>query len=218
MKNSSYLYVLLAVVMISCTKFGRTDTVKGRVMNPISGEGIPDRRVVLLKEETKLFGGSKIIKETLSDQEGNFEINAGRLKALEVSVVDDGKYFALGWYQDGKLISGKYANRMGLKKGKTLRADYYAVEYGEYVLNIKAVNCEGPNDTMAFRDKFEYDDNFGGYFPERYGCNSEITGKIKHPEGNHLYEIIVKRPSGVYNLTYQFYNSSNSVDTFNLFY
>jgi hypothetical protein len=106
MCKSAIIFVFVFSVA-SCTKFGRTDTVKGRVMNPITGKGIPDRRVVLLKEETKLFGGSKIIKETLSDQEGNFEINAGRLKSLDVSVQIEQANFGLGWYKDGKLISAK---------------------------------------------------------------------------------------------------------------
>lgn len=217
MKNVLLIF-LLSNILLSCTKFGRTDTVKGKVINHITGNGIEGRRVVLLKEESGIGGGSKIIKETTTNSEGNFEINAGRLKALEVSVVDDGKYFVLGWYNDNELISSKYSNRKALNKGKRLNANFHVVEYGEYILNIKAINCEGPNDIMVFKGTSELEEPLEVYSTDRLGCYEFVSGTIKKPEGKYTYELQVNRASGITNLTFEFYNSANSVDTFDLFY
>lgn len=206
------------LVFFSCTKFGKTDTVKGKVLNHITGEGVNNVSIVLLKEETKLFGGSKIIKETLSDNEGSFEISAGKLKGLEASIVDDGKYFILGWYQDGQLISEKYSNRISLKKGKTLIADFHVLNFGMYKLNFQNVNCEGDTDTMVFRYKSEYDADYSIFFPEKIGCVSEVTGEIKHPQGKYFFEIQVRRVSGVQTYFFEFVNNPNQIDTFDLFY
>jgi hypothetical protein len=74
MKTSIYIALIITTLLFttSCTKFGRTDTVKDRIMNPITGKGFVNARVALLKEEAKLFGGLKAVKEVFTDEDGNF--------------------------------------------------------------------------------------------------------------------------------------------------
>ena len=62
------------ILLISCTKFGKNVTVKGRVLNPITGEGIPNVELELLRGTGGLPGGYKSVKSTKTDASGNFEI------------------------------------------------------------------------------------------------------------------------------------------------
>lgn len=55
------LFILLNTVN-SCTKFGKTDTAKGRVLNPVTGEGISGVELKLLKSTAGLPGGNKAVK------------------------------------------------------------------------------------------------------------------------------------------------------------
>nr|WP_294862689.1 hypothetical protein [uncultured Fluviicola sp.] len=41
--------LLMILIVVSCTKFGKNVTLKGRVVNPITGEGIEGAEVKLLK-------------------------------------------------------------------------------------------------------------------------------------------------------------------------
>lgn len=72
---------LLILSAISCTKFGKNVTVKGVVKNPITDEAYEGLKVQLLVGETfALPGGFKEIKSTETDQNGKFELSAGRTK------------------------------------------------------------------------------------------------------------------------------------------
>ncbi len=41
----TFILVTLLLAIISCTKFGKNVTVKGRVLNPLTGEGIAGEEV-----------------------------------------------------------------------------------------------------------------------------------------------------------------------------
>jgi len=63
------------LVFLSCTKFGKNVTVKGRVLNPITGEGIPNAPVVMYRSTLDYPSGSKRVKETTSDSDGYLDLN-----------------------------------------------------------------------------------------------------------------------------------------------
>lgn len=66
-----YLFFLIVLIIsLSCTKFGKNITVKGRALNPITGEGIPNARVIITKSTLEYPSGVKVVKETTTDSEG----------------------------------------------------------------------------------------------------------------------------------------------------
>ena len=74
-----FLILLLTGALFSCTKFGRTITVKGRVINPVTGEGIQGAKMILQRGTAGLPGGNKTVKSVYSDADGNFELNKSGL-------------------------------------------------------------------------------------------------------------------------------------------
>lgn len=42
-----FFLLLVLILFFSCTKFGKNVTLKGRVMNPVTGEGIEGAEVKL---------------------------------------------------------------------------------------------------------------------------------------------------------------------------
>lgn len=88
MKNLNVILILLLVSFgfSNCTKIGRNITVKGKVLNPITNEAYKGIDVRLLKsKDTDYYGGYKMIKSTISDENGAFELNAGRLGPIWLS-------------------------------------------------------------------------------------------------------------------------------------
>ncbi len=61
--------LIILCLITSCTKFGRTVTVKGRVINPITGAGIQDAEMILQRGRAGLPGGNKTVKNVHTDAE-----------------------------------------------------------------------------------------------------------------------------------------------------
>ena len=66
-------YTLVFSSLCACTKFGKNVTIEGRVMNPITGEGIAGIELELLRTTTGLPGGYKSVKSTNSNSDGSYE-------------------------------------------------------------------------------------------------------------------------------------------------
>jgi 5-hydroxyisourate hydrolase-like protein (transthyretin family) len=130
------IYFLGILLILGCTKIGKNVTVKGKVLNPITGQGFANVKVFLLKEELKLFGGYKSIKETTTDANGEFEISAYRLSQLDISVQIEQSVYNLGWYQNEKRINAVGNNQTSVTKRKVMHADFHAVEYGEFKYSV----------------------------------------------------------------------------------
>jgi hypothetical protein len=194
----------LVLVLIGCTKFGKNMTVKGRVLNPITGEGIPNAPVIMYRSTLDYPSGSKRVKETTTDSEGYFEISKASLSKcyLTCHVTEVGDYYPIGWEKkdDVPLFD---AFTISIKKGKTMHADYYAVPYGNLILNIQNVNCGGSGDVMYFRKKWlGYTDFEGSYSTPRTGCYSYTSpSAFQVPMGTYVYETKVIR-SGITTYVY----------------
>ena len=65
------LLAILSISALSCTKLGKNVTIEGRVMNPITGEGIEGIELELLRTTAGLPGGYKSVKSTRSNTDGS---------------------------------------------------------------------------------------------------------------------------------------------------
>ncbi|AEA43805.1 hypothetical protein [Fluviicola taffensis] len=139
--------IVIFSLVISCTKFGKTDTAKGRVLNPVTGEGISGVELKLLKSTAGLPGGNKAVKTATTDGDGFYEISKAGLKGYSLSCNLPADYYPVGWFVDGELKNTNTGN-VGLKKGKTLHADFYAVPYGNIIIYIKNNSCFDSNDNV----------------------------------------------------------------------
>jgi hypothetical protein len=212
-------YLTLCVVLFSCTKVGKNVTVKGRVFNPITNEGYADVSVRLMVPETlSLPGGYKTIKRTSTDNMGYFEISAGRLRSVWVQVEDLTGNHRIGWYVDNEFET---QHNLNANKGKKMLADYHAVPYGQTILDIQNVNCSGPTDTMWFRHRSQFDNNFPeNWSSPRVGCYSYIDSQpyTGFMMGTRYYQVRVKRNGQTTITEHEFFINQNGVTTIQLHY
>ncbi|HRO76470.1 MAG TPA: hypothetical protein PLP27_10015 [Crocinitomicaceae bacterium] len=195
------IFSLTAVLFtaVSCTKFGKNITVKGRVYNPITNEGYEGATVELIRSKYLQYsGGFKEVKHTTTNQNGEFEMSAYHDGAVLAQVQAPAEYYDLGWLHDGK-----YYFRTVVKKGKITQIDYHLVPYGNYQLKINNVNCGGGADTMYFRKKWLVTQEEDTYWSTpRIGCYSYNGDEVLQlPMGSYAYEIKVIR-SGVTSYVY----------------
>lgn len=115
MKNIVILIILFT--FLGCTKFGKNVTVKGKVVNPITGVGISGVTLNLQRTTAGLPGGYKTVKSTTTDANGDFEISKFGLNRYELQcdIVD---YYPIGWYEDGEKANGTLY-RLNVRKRKT---------------------------------------------------------------------------------------------------
>jgi len=139
-KLSIFFIIVLGVTFMSCN---RKTTLKGRVMNPITGEGIEGATISASKTTLELPGGYKTVEQTTSDANGDFLLEFKK-SAANIGV-STGNYYDIGWYQNGAIQPGYY---LPVQQGKNMKADFYAVPYGKLQINIKNINCEGPTDSL----------------------------------------------------------------------
>lgn len=200
LKNLALLIILLT--FLGCTKFGKNITVKGCVLNPITGQGIEGVTVELLKGTLGLPGGLKSVKEVTTDANGNFEISKLSMRGLSLGVGNLGDRYAIGWYQDGQ-ITVKNQNPLNVDKGKTMHVDFHAVEYGNYQIQINNVNCQGPNDTIIINRSNQVS-SFLDVDWVLTGCDGYITANQNAPMGSVYtkYTVIRNGISQVYTDTF----------------
>ncbi|OFZ16692.1 MAG: hypothetical protein A3D92_03515 [Bacteroidetes bacterium RIFCSPHIGHO2_02_FULL_44_7] len=60
--KTAFGFLLLGLLLSTCTKDGKNITVQGRVYNPVTGEGISDCEIRLVKESLELPGGNKTLE------------------------------------------------------------------------------------------------------------------------------------------------------------
>ena len=68
------MFFTLAVI-VSCTKFRKNVTLKGRVINPVTGEGIEGAEVKLYRIAGGYDSNYNTIKSATTDAFGNFELD-----------------------------------------------------------------------------------------------------------------------------------------------
>lgn len=194
------LLLCLAFSLASCSKFGRTVTLKGRVVNPITGQGYEGAEIHIKRSEMfKLPGGNKIVKTKTSDTEGYFEISKSGFNHYFADAWVSEDYYMLGWFKDGECIGG---NSIALKVGKKINADFHVVPYGNLKIAVHNVNCQGANDTLHFERNYITDPNNSVFLPFTFtGCYDNNGAFAKVPSGYYNIKWTVIR-SGISN-TYE---------------
>ena len=184
------------ILLLGCTKFGKTYRVKGRVLNPVTGQGIQGAEVRIYKNTMELPGGSKMQKSAITDSEGNFDLSKLAFRTDKISVYSfPGEYYPIGWTQN----NGQSFDMPALKMGKTMHADFYAVPYGEIKTSIHNINCGGLHDTLIFNRTYHSLSNVSVFQPFTLtGCINNNGGFAKVPSGDYLIEWTVIR-NGILN-------------------
>ena len=195
-----YLIIIISFIfLLSCTKSGKNVTLKGRVLNPITGDGIAGAEIWLQKTAGGYNGGWKTVKKAVSNGDGNFVLEKiGFAGYAAVAGAFQGEYFELGWTQDqGATYTGNF--KIWTKIGKTMHADYYALQYGEIKISFHNINCGGSNDTFIFNRTYHSLPNVSVFQPMTFtGCVDNDGAFAKVPNGDYLIEWTVIK-SGISN-------------------
>lgn len=182
MRNLIIISLVFITSILSCTKVGRNITVKGKVLNPLTGTTYEDIKVQLVRiKNLQLPGGFTEIKHTHTDANGEFELNATRLGDVWVQAQSGSDLYVLGWHQDGEYISSNF--RTTAQKRKTMEVEYHLVPYGEYQIIVNNINCGGVNDTIII-NRQNYTQTFLGNDWIITGCDGAFTSWTKMPMGN----------------------------------
>ncbi|MDD2984147.1 MAG: carboxypeptidase-like regulatory domain-containing protein [Crocinitomicaceae bacterium] len=185
MRNLS-LFSLILFLAVSCGKV----SVQGRVVNPITGEGIEGVKLSIVKSSGGLPAGEKTITSTFTGSDGSYSLSIKSMKAVYLQINTFGKYHPIGWYENGKYAGG---NHYALKKKKML-VDFHAVPYGEILTSIHNINCQGPTDTLVFKREYISYSGMSVFEPfELTGCYNNAGTFAKVPSGNYRLEWIVIR-------------------------
>lgn len=210
--KSTVKYLILFILVSSCTKFGKNISIEGRVMNPITNEGISGVELRLLKTSFGLPGGIKVVKSIKTDDNGYFKLDKLSLRAERFQMYSlNGEYYQIGWTSDN---GENFSTDLSVTKGKKQKADFWAVPYGNLILDITNVNCLGPNDSIQFTRKYQFDEDYNGYSSYRTGCYDYVSPEpFQLPMGYHYYKTKVTR-NGITTYVYDtVYVSPSSVST-----
>ncbi len=196
LKTHIFLLIVFSFSLSSCTKFGRTHTAKGKVINPITGEGIPNAPMKILKQTLGLSGGMKSVKEIASEADGSFEISKTGLNKYYLQCDLSGDYYEIGWFENGEKIATASSD-LALKMGKTKNVDFYAVPYGELKYTINNISCFDVTDTLVIKTTYQipstfYNENLNVSI--YVGC-FQYFGNVytKLPMGWHFFEGFYKK-------------------------
>src|SRR5690554_1718593 len=206
------LFFLASIVLISCNK---KVTLKGRVLNPVTNQGIEGFTIAVSADTWELPGGAKPVGQTTSGADGSFVLEFKK-SGYDFSVYKEG-YYNIGWYQNGEILPGQLSVK---DKGKNMKADFYAVPYRSSKANIVNINCQGVTDTAYFKLKYILSPSLYDYWSlPKTGCysHSDATSS-KRPIGEYIWITKVIR-SG--NTSYQYDTvsiSESGVSIFNINY
>ncbi len=191
--NKWSLFLLVMLVTVSCTKFGKNVYVDGRVYNPITGEGIPNIPVRLyrntLDAKDPLGVGSKTLETTTTDANGYYKVEHLSTPFNKVWIrLNSLDYYPIGWVDYGN------QGEAGIKKGKKNHLDYQMVPYGEIKISLHNVNCQGPNDTLIYKRNYVSDNGISVFQPFTLtGCYDNDGAFAKVPSGDYMVEWTVVR-------------------------
>lgn len=196
MKTLNVMLILLIFSFgyTSCTKIGKNVTIKGRVINPVNNEPIAEKKVYLYRNNFKT------IKRTNTNENGEFELSAGRFGPIWAEVSYGYKEF----YSLGFDYEGKYYSALKVDKGEVMNVDYHMVPYGEYRIKINNINCQGVNDTIIINQTNQAN-SFLGIDWVLKGCSGYTTAWDKVPMGtiHTKYTVIRSGVSNTYEVDFE---------------
>ena len=210
--------LLIILIAASCTKFGKNVTLKGQVLNPVTGEGIEGAEVKLLKIVGGYDSKYKTIKSATTDASGNFDLDKYTW-VKPVARCEVGDLYALGWTQDGgQTFIDNF--ELDVKKGKVMHADFYAVPYSFIRLDIHNVSCQGATDHFVlYSEGTQVDMTKVGLMIDETGCYDYAPSSYtKLPMGGRYYRWEVTK-SGITTIFHDtIYLSEGEYKTFTINY
>ena len=206
------LFILATIVLISCNK---KVTLKGRVLNPVTNQGIEGFTIAVSADTWELPGGAKPVGETTSNANGDFVLEFKK-SGYDFSVYKEG-YYNIGWYQNGEILPGQLPVN---DKGKTMHADFYAVPYGELQINVKNINCFNQSDTLSIFRTHSIPDYYDDVpNPAIYvGCIDNIGNMNKSPMGWYKYKGKVIRNGIETTIKDSIYLGAGETEVWNIYY
>ena len=173
------LLIFCTLIFISSCGKKRTAIVKGRVINPITGEGISNAKLTIYHSKLWSYNNDiKVDAQTFSANDGSFELSSKGFKAYELACILDGDYYLLNWFVDGE-----YKSSFQPVEGKESNIEYHALPYGNYQLSINNISCNGTSDTIII-NQTNYAKSFLGNDWILTGCVNQTTSVSKVPIGN----------------------------------
>ena len=220
-RQIKYLFFIL-VLFSSCAKEGKNIYIEGKVVNPVTGEGIEGIRLVLHKEVIDFGSGSssKIKQTAYSDANGNFVLkHNGSLVNKFIVLIEfpDGTpgYHLVGWKDEAGNTVGGY--QLPVKKGSLMKVNLELVPYAFFKVNANNNNCFNTLDSM-----FLYKQNQIGSLqigPWIYpGCNSFSGGYNKVPMGTIYFSWDVKRNGSIQSFSDTIFLNENEYRTYTIDY
>ena len=209
------LLFLVVITIISCTKFGKNVKVKGRVMNPVTGEGISGAEVKLYKLVGFYDAKHKAIQSATTDASGYFELNKYTWSSPTARCVPKDDLYKLGWTKDGgQTFIDNF--ELEVKKGKVINADFYAVPYGNYKIVVNNINCQGANDTVIIRRTNQVN-SFLGIDWVLTGCGGYNSSFSQVPMGKVYthYKVIRNGISTEYDVNFEILPNQDNIQTIN---
>lgn len=166
MKNITLIFIL-ALFFSSC---GKKTEMKGRIVNPVTGEGIPNIDVYVTRPKGGLGydgSGTKTVFSTVSDENGYFTIEKRFRKSKSYTI-------SYGYDQKKYQLFDKQVSPAGAKYD----GDYFEfslVPIGRLLMNIQNQSCFDSNDNFSFTlyPSVETDLISSGNF---IGCYSHFGG------------------------------------------
>lgn len=187
---------LIGILFFGCTKAGKNISVRGRVYNPVTNEGIPNIEIRLLKDEgvPSLSGGSEAVKTVYTDANGYYELDHVSISSRYVGCfLDNNQYYRIGWIYEGENI-GKHTTFVN--KGKYTYLDYQVVPYGKIKANVNNISCEGSTDVININVKYLTNPGDQIFQPGTYyGCVNLSSTPTEIPMGYYEYTWSVTKTS-----------------------
>ena len=186
---------LIGILFFGCTKAGKNISVRGRVYNPVTNEGIPNIEITLMKEEQlSISGGNKAVKTVYTDANGYYELDHASISSRYIGCfLDNDQYYRIGWIYEGENI-GKHTTFVN--KGKYTYLDYQIVPYGKIKTNLNNISCEGSTDVINISVKYRVNPNDHIFQPGTYyGCVNLSSTPTEIPMGHYDFTYTVTKPS-----------------------
>jgi hypothetical protein len=210
------LLFLFAILLITSCAKKRTAVVKGRVLNPVTGEGISNAKITIYHSKLTSYDNEiKVDAQTFSASDGSFEISSKGFKAYELACVLEGDYYYLRW-----LVDGEYKSSFQPLEGKTQEVDFHAVPYGELQINIMNTNCFDNNDELSIYRTH----SISGFYdnvpnPAIYnGCIDQVGNKNKAPMGWYKFHGTVTKNGIETSIADSIYLNEGQTFTWNINY
>ncbi len=189
MKYLSFL-AFIFLLLTSCSNESKQIYITGRVLNPVTGQGI-NCGIKLYQEKS---GKKYSIESVRTDSDGYFFIakNTLRKRNLVLTYEDAGVLYPVGWTtNDGATYSDKTNFKDININGKT-SVNLHMIDKRTFYYKFVNVNCGGPTDSLIYSMKRYYYDDYLYYNELKKGCGSK-SGNNYIYEGPVIIDYTVKR-------------------------